>query len=871
MDAAEEGDTVLIAQGTYTTSTGYLIYDKAITISSIAPDDPCVVAATVIEMEIGEEGYVDTSAFTIYNVGPETVLNGITIRGFVHQAYSGLPGDESGEDGYNGDHAFGGGIICYMASPTIKNCIIADCSVIGGNGGDGFNGSGGDPNDPNINGTDGGWPGRAYGGGLACLVNSNPAVINCTFQNCSAIGGNGGNGGNGNTNEDAYGNGGRGGGWYYGEDSRWYNVPWDNSSQGYARTGPVLNSFYDFYTEYTGRGGAVFVGEQCSPTFTHCTFTNNRTEGGTCGICGLDGWPPVNRVEPSIRWEIDNFGGAVYCETNSSPIFTDCNFTGNTADTNYPSNNDDPYVSYGGAVAWESDVNIAFENCTFNENLAATGGAIYWSDANAQITDCNISDNLAYQGGGLFGTSGSAIIENCIIQSNFAGAAPNDVNNVGGQGGGIYSASMAAEIFDCNISDNDASTSGGGMFFAGVAGSPIVTNCLITNNFAGRDGGGISANWWSDVNIVNCTIADNVVTGIGFGAGYGGGLYCSYGNYTNVINSIIWGNSAQNGPQLAIATGFEYSQLPSTVDVSYSDVKGGQAYVFKDLGCTLIWGAGNIQVDPCFVTGPLGSYYLSQTDTNDPNQTTDSPCVDTGNDQASNVGLSHPYTTRTDEVFDTNVVDMGYHYLLAHPIELCSFCDLSHNGDVDLVDFAIFSLHWLNEDCSEDNDWCGGADLTFDSYVNFEDLALLYECWLAEDTDAPLPNPSKWEIEPYSTTTTPPYTISMTAEAAFDSWGGVVEYYFECVTGNDSNSGWDPNRTYISTNLDLGIVYGYRVKARDERGNETDWSPIRLCSSWRSASAAGRPQCADSRPYDLGCGADGNRVNYDYNDGRYCH
>ncbi len=183
-------------------------------------------------------------------------------------------------------------------------------------------------------------------------------------------------------------------------------------------------------------------------------------------------------------------------------------------------------------------------------------------------------------------------------------------------------------------------------------------------------------------------------------------------------------------------------------------------------------------------------------------------------------------TTRTDNVQDAVPVDMGYHYPLAHSIDLCSFCDLSHDGEVNLIDFAIFDLYWLNEDCSNDNNWCGGADLTFDSRVDFKDLALLYECWLAEDTDAPLPNPSEWEIAPYSTTTTPPYTVSMTAKAAFDSWGGVVEYYFECVTGNDSNSGWAPNTTYISTDLDVNTTYGYRVKARDERGHETLWSVI---------------------------------------------
>jgi hypothetical protein len=462
---------------------------------------------------------------------------------------------------------------------------------------------------------------------------------------------------------------------------------------------------------------------------------------------------------------------------------------------------------------------------------------MYWISGDPQVIDCNIAGNTAYVGGGIYGTESTGLIQGCIVHDNFAGVSQNDVDNVIGQGGGIYSASMAVEIFDCNISDNEANTSGGGIFFAGVADSSIVTNCLITNNLAGRDGGGLSVNWYAAPLITNCTIVGNAAVG-DFGepgkTGLGGGIYSSYHSYSVILNSILWNNYALQGNELGVGTGFEYDPRPSTVNVSYSDVKGGQPYVFVDVGCTLNWDVApsdpnyptNIQVDPCFVTGPLGSYYLSQIDTSDPNQTADSPCVDTGNDLASNVGLSDPYTTRTDEVFDTNVVDMGYHYPLAHPRELCSFCDLSHDGEVNLIDEAIFSLYWLNENCSDDNDWCGGADFTFDSHVNFEDLALLHECWLAEDTDAPLPNPSEWKITPHSTTTTPPYTVSMTAETAFDSWGGVVEYYFECVTGNDSNSGWDPNTTYISTNLDLNTTYGYRVKARDERGHETLWSAV---------------------------------------------
>ncbi|MHC4498295.1 MAG: right-handed parallel beta-helix repeat-containing protein, partial [Planctomycetota bacterium] len=172
-DEAREGDEILVAPGTYVTSTGYLIYDKDVTISGINPDDPCVVAQTVVQLDVGEGGGAGRG-FTFMNVGPKTVLSGLTIKGF---NYRGLHGDEYtlGDDpnissGKNGIPVAGGGIICAMASPTIKNCIITDCNIIGGNG---IDGEAGDAEDPN--GGHGGWPGFAYGGGMACLFDSHPA------------------------------------------------------------------------------------------------------------------------------------------------------------------------------------------------------------------------------------------------------------------------------------------------------------------------------------------------------------------------------------------------------------------------------------------------------------------------------------------------------------------------------------------------------------------------------------------------------------------------------------------------------------------------------------------------------------------------
>jgi hypothetical protein len=227
----------------------------------------------------------------------------------------------------------------------------------------------------------------------------------------------------------------------------------------------------------------------------------------------------------------------------------------------------------------------------------------------------------------------------------------------------------------------------------------------------------------------------------------------------------------------------------------------------------------------------VDGYLLSQTEAG---QEEDSPCVDAGSDLAINLGLNR-YTTRTDRIFDKGIVDMGYHYPLALA-ESCRISDLVLDGIINFKDFAIFAQLWLEEDCYPDSNWCAGADLTFDTRVDIDDLLVFAGCWLVEDTSPPLPNPSQWEIEPYSSSAT---SISMTAKTAFDVWwGGAVEYYFECVSGDCDDSGWQEDPNYENSNLVTGAECGYKVRARDaseqipddgtgEPGNKTGWSLIR--------------------------------------------
>ncbi len=808
IDDAQDRDIIqLMPSGQpYYTQWGYEIIGRNITITSVDPTDPDVVASTVIQFASGQNVTI-TPAFYFQDVSPLMRLQGLTIRGFsVYQGtgFDGNPQQNGHYDGQPGGTDGGYGIYCLDASPTIENCVIDNCHNRGGNGG---NGAGGDENHPN--GGNGGWGGGAYGGAIYCNAYSSPRFINCTFSNNSATGGSGGDGGNAASPPNS-GRGGRGGSWYYG-----YNPfsPWDWS--------PPPVDIYDLPKNYSGLGGAVYVGFGCEPIFESCSFINNRAAGGVNGICGENTYTATD--EPSVRYKIDNLGGAAYIDEGGTAEFKNCTFTGNTADPNKLPASNDSFVGFGGAIGVEKGASVILDNCHFSNNISDIGGGLYSDSSYPDINDSSFSENLAYHGGAILVTGGTTIISD----SNFIA---NEANQPGSEGGAIALLGADAEITDCNLTDNMSSGSGGGIYisnkdidsieFSG-GNSVLLRNCLITGNFAIQNGAGILAGWHSDPNIVNCTIANNAAE-----LGLGGGLYAAYGSYTQVINSILWNNMAPGGSQIAVRD----DANPTYMKVVYSDVEGGAALVWVDPGAVLEWDvpAGdpayptNIHLDPLFVTGQKGDFYLSQISAGQP-QT--SPCVDAGSGPAEDLGFTL-YTTRTDEAPDRVAVDMGYHYPILEP---CRFSDLMRDGTINFYDFAILAASWLDEGCGEPNSWCGGADLTHDTFVNINDLTLVTGCWLAHDTYPPQPDPSQWAIEPYAASST---SVSMRAVESVDElWGFPVQYWFECDSGDCHTSGWQLEPAYTDVNLASDTEYSYKVKARDTVGNETGFSVVRFVTT----------------------------------------
>ena len=96
------------------------------------------------------------------------------------------------------------------------------------------------------------------------------------------------------------------------------------------------------------------------------------------------------------------------------------------------------------------------------------------------------------------------------------------------------------------------------------------------------------------------------------------------------------------------------------------------------------------------------------------------------------------------------------------------------------------------------------------------------------DPDPPEPDPAQWipngePREAYGGGGILDYWVQMTAAEATDA-SGPVEYFFECTTEPIYNSGWQSSRTYSFLIGESGQGHRFRVKARDQFGNETAWS-----------------------------------------------
>ncbi len=359
---SHSGDYIIVFPGTYTgpDNVNLNFHGKAITLQSVDPTNPYIVAQTIIDCN----GY-DVPAFHFFDENDNSVVAGFTIKngnspqgGGIYCdslssptiAYCTITGNEAIE---------GGGIYCYLSDPMIYYCtitassaehrgggiyceylspIIYGCTISGNNGAGIYCRN----SAPIIYGCT--ITGNTNSG-IFCDSDSSATITNCTITNNSA----------------------RDGGGIYCEGD------YDSIITG----SPEITNCNITANSVINRGGGIFCDSHSSPNITNCTITNNLANDGGGIFCAeyfnqmfINGSPAITNC--TVNGNEAEFGGGIYCSYKSSPAITNCTISGNTGKYG-------PY-GYGGGIYCEGDTNSTITNCTITGNSTGNGGGIFLSD-----------------------------------------------------------------------------------------------------------------------------------------------------------------------------------------------------------------------------------------------------------------------------------------------------------------------------------------------------------------------------------------------------------------------------------------------------------------------------------------------------------
>jgi len=337
-------------------------------------------------------------------------------------------------------------------------------------------------------------------------------------------------------------------------------------------------------------GGAIGITDE-AVTIDNCIFTGNSAlEGGAVSLNANGGSLSISNStftanNTNLTGGLD--GGAINVEATATLSVSNCTFSGNTA------------KDQGGAIYSTGSVTAVISNSTITGNTASVasgtggGGGIYFfgsvGNAGLSVINSTVSGNQAsgnVDGGGI-AVSGSVGITTILTVSN----TTIDGNTAFRNGGGLaITGFVTTTIEGSTISNNfarNAGGGGGGINVSGTALSPgfVMRNSTVSGNtassliapFPGYGGGLRFAVTFGNFSIQNSTITNNTAGKSGGGVFIFGGR----GNHT-VQSSVIAGNSAAS---------FNDVSSSLTVNVGSSLIGSIGGFAVNDLGGNLPFGA----------------------------------------------------------------------------------------------------------------------------------------------------------------------------------------------------------------------------------------------------------------------------------------
>jgi len=368
IDDANNGDTVEIQPGTYTgPGNGDINFKgKTITVRSTDPNDPNIVAGTLI-FGAGRIFY----AFRFFTEeDPNTVLDGLTIRTVARWGHRTIECYGASPTIRNCTFDFGSGpIYCTDASPIIEGCAFISC----------LGAIYCDSGSPTIERCTFTSCSGSYGGTIYC-TNASPTIKDCIISSSSA--------------EDW-------GGAIYCEKGS--NLIIDNC---------VFNA------NSAQIGGAIYFLESTSQ-ISRCTFRDNSATEFSAGAVRIN--ESAVTITDSIfeKNTAQSGGGAINCSDGPELILNNCFFAqcsapiggavaGSATITitncvfldNLASETEQRPFSEGGALAI-GDGYMA--NCLFVGNTALYGGAMVGGGCgDLSISNCTLAGNRAFQANTLY-------------------------------------------------------------------------------------------------------------------------------------------------------------------------------------------------------------------------------------------------------------------------------------------------------------------------------------------------------------------------------------------------------------------------------------------------------------------------------------
>ena len=597
IDTANTGDTVLVAPGTYQENINFRGKSILVTLYYLMNGDSTYIYNTIIDgNNSGTVVTFNSSEDSTSQFIGFTVINGLT------------------------QVTDGGGIYCYKSSPVLKNLRINNNSAV-------------------------------HGGGIFCY-NSNPYIRDVNIEL-------------NNANYD-------GGGICLWLDSQPYlnNVKILNNTANWFGGG-IASDSCDFIFEngiikgnsaINYEGGGIFL-EKSKPSIRNvkimenATFASRPNSGGGGIYCSDNSKPFLSNVT-LVHNSANHAGGGIYCEASSVDFDLNhrCNIYLNDAGvgndlyadeylhvavdtftveepTNYYASpighfsfdilnwkisrkNSDLYVSPRGnnensGLSPEDplktiDFALSIINASAqNPRTIFLSAGVYSPSTNGEHYGLYLVDYVTLKGSGPDSTIlDGGDVSSILYIDNVSGIMIKDLSLTNPHYAAISCSNSQPILQNLHIYNCTGRYTGSALYCS-FNGNPVLKNVLISDNSSIERG--IIYAYHSEITLENTTIANNTMPeneGI---------IYCQSSDL-NISNSILW-----NDADYEIY--FYQLDLPSTLNLSYSNIKNGEAGVFLNTNGTLNYAPYNNDKNPVFVDLSNRDYHLHE----------ESPCIDIGN------------------------------------------------------------------------------------------------------------------------------------------------------------------------------------------------------------------------------------------------